>query len=416
MRSLAAITTILHQYYISGTGGTLTAIRGWRIAIYSQDSLGLGHLRRNIRIAKRLLGQAPESSVLLLADSPVAPFFRLPAGVDHVKLPSIQKVSAGVWKPVQLRTSIDDVQRVRTGLLRSVLIDYRPDLLLVDHMPGGARGELIPALDAFKKVCPDSHVVLGLRDILDDRNVIREVWKRERSYEILRSYYDQVLVYGCREVFDTVEAYNISGSVRDTHYCGYVADSGSADGGAEAGHDAWDAEGKFVFVCLGGGADGQLLVRTYVQAIRLLGRATDFMTLIAVGVNASPDVLQEAKTNVEDLPIRAVAYVEDSVPYMAAADLVVSMCGYNTVAEILKLRKKALVVPRPGPSAEQRLRATLFAGRGLIDMIDPEHLSPETMAQRLLADLERSDYPVDDHAVRFSGAEQAADRLLELAV
>ena len=68
-----------------------------RIAIYSQDGLGLGHLRRNIQICKEFLKQTPEGKgqVLLIADSPVAPFFQLPEGVDHIKLPSIRKLGAG---------------------------------------------------------------------------------------------------------------------------------------------------------------------------------------------------------------------------------------------------------------------------------------------------------------------------------
>ena len=59
-----------------------------RIAVYSQDGFGLGHLRRTTLIGQSLLEQAPDSAVLLLADSPVAPFFQLPgrivAGSDQV--------------------------------------------------------------------------------------------------------------------------------------------------------------------------------------------------------------------------------------------------------------------------------------------------------------------------------------------
>src|ERR687886_797829 len=73
-----------------------------RIAIYSQDGFGLGHLRRSTHIGRCLLEAAPESAVLLFADSPVAPFFELPDGMDCVKLPSILKVDAGRWRPTSL--------------------------------------------------------------------------------------------------------------------------------------------------------------------------------------------------------------------------------------------------------------------------------------------------------------------------
>jgi len=81
---------------------------------------------------------------------------------------------------------------------------------------------------------------------------------------------------------------------------------------------------------------------------------------------------------------------------------------------VLYLKKKALVVPRSGPSAEQRTRAGLFAQRRLIDVLDPAELSPEKLAQRLVEDLGRKDYPVDGEALPMDGARQASDRLLEL--
>src|SRR5919198_3517667 len=87
-----------------------------RIAIYSQDGFGLGHLRRSTHIGRCLLEAAPESAVLLFADSPVAPFFALPEGMDCVKLPSILKVDAGEWRPTSLPVSTADLQRLRSGL------------------------------------------------------------------------------------------------------------------------------------------------------------------------------------------------------------------------------------------------------------------------------------------------------------
>src|SRR5262245_11246346 len=122
-----------------------------RLAVYSQDSMGLGHLRRTTLIAGAFLGAATDSNVLLFADSPVAPFFELPDGMDVVKLPSIRKVTAGCWEATRLRVDDRELIRFRADLLRSGLMNFHPDVLLVDHMPGGAQRELIPALQALKR-------------------------------------------------------------------------------------------------------------------------------------------------------------------------------------------------------------------------------------------------------------------------
>src|SRR5436309_4591170 len=195
---------------------------GCRVAIYSQDSLGLGHLRRNFLIGASLLEATEDSQVLMFADSPVAPFFPVPERMDHIKLPSIRKVSAGCWESTRLRIDERELIRLRANLLRDAVLDFRPDLLLVDHMPGGAQGELVPALKSLKQAHPDCFVVLGLRDILDARDVIKRVWESEGTYEVIGRYYDRLLIYGSQGIFDTCCTYDLPVPPRGGHYCGYV--------------------------------------------------------------------------------------------------------------------------------------------------------------------------------------------------
>src|ERR687885_809359 len=263
-----------------------------RIALYSQDSLTLGHLRRTTHIGRRLLEVAPDSAVLLFADSPVAPFFELPDGMDCVKLPSILKVDAGQWRPTSLPIPTADLLRLRSELLYRTLVEYQPDLVLVDHMPGGVQGELRPALSALRQEQPACRIVLGLRDVLDAPHVTRRVWQDEGAYEALRQYYDAVLIYGNRELFDTAATYAIPAPPGGIHYCGYVVHGGplqpseSVRAGllrprrdptsapAERGPNARGE--RLFFVSAGGGGDGQHLMQTYVRALRHLGSRVDF--------------------------------------------------------------------------------------------------------------------------------------------
>jgi predicted glycosyltransferase len=389
----------------------MSSVNAPRIAIYSQDGYGLGHLRRNSVIGQHLLEEMPRSKILLFADSPVAPFFQLPEGMDHIKLPSIKKVRAGKWQPTHLRIRLRDLQRMRAELLCNALQSYRPDLLLVDHMPHGSQGELIPALIKVKQAFPKCSLVLGLRDILDAREVIMRVWQTEGAYDALRKYYDCILIYGSREIFDTAGTYQIAQPLNGIHYCGYVAKQVplrlTSQGFRTAGQ-------KFVYVSAGGGADGAFLMRNYLRAIRLLGPRANFITLMALGANSPQHLTEKLIAKAQALPVEVVSYVGDSLSVIAAADLVVCMGGYNTLSEVLHLRKKALVVPRSGPSAEQRMRCALFAQRGLIDVLDPEDLTPQNLAKRLLIDLARDDYPANDKGLETTGGKRAAACLMEL--
>src|SRR5207245_439160 len=89
------------------------------IAMYSPESVGLGHLRRNTLIGRQLMEEAGDANVLLFANSPVAPFFKLPDRMDHVKLPSVRKISAGNCEPSRRRPGKRGGRRGSASLLRS---------------------------------------------------------------------------------------------------------------------------------------------------------------------------------------------------------------------------------------------------------------------------------------------------------
>jgi predicted glycosyltransferase len=86
--------------------------------------------------------------------------------------------------------------------------------------------------------------------------------------------------------------------------------------------------------------------------------------------------------------VKFIEFSPQLLEYMAAADLVVSMGGYNTLVEILTLEKRALVIPRVHLDWEQLIRASLFERLGLIRMLHPDQLSPETLAAALLGALD----------------------------
>src|ERR671937_882218 len=55
------------------TGG-----RPWRIALYSPGMVGIGHMRRNLRIAQALAGSPLEAVILMIAEAREANVLALP--------------------------------------------------------------------------------------------------------------------------------------------------------------------------------------------------------------------------------------------------------------------------------------------------------------------------------------------------
>jgi predicted glycosyltransferase len=362
-----------------------------------------------------LLEQRDVSSILLFADSPVAPTFQVPTGMDYVKLPSIVKRRPGAWEPASLRLETPHVLKMRTELLRHTITAFQPDLLVVDHMPGGAQGELLPTLEALQRDVPGCHVALGLRDILDCPETVKRIWWDDKAYHAIHRYYETILVYGDRDLFDTASTYLLPCPSGGIHFCGYVANDADPRPAAHMRQRYALPPAPLVLVTAGGGNDGYNLMHTYLGAVRHLGSSVPFFTLMTLGPNSPHDLRQSLRDQADGLPVRIVARLDDSFSAMAASDVVVSMAGYNTMAESLRLRKRTIVVPRSGPSEEQRIRARLFSQRGLIDTIPPESLSPECLADHLLRAWEnRSSWP-HQHVPCLDGVQNAVSHLLEVA-
>ena len=77
--------------------------------------------------------------------------------------------------------------------------------------------------------------------------------------------------------------------------------------------------------------------------------------------------------------IRRITFTADFLSYLAAADLSVSMGGYNTTMNILATGVPALVWPFP-QNREQRLRAGRLAREGILTVIEEEDLRPDRLA------------------------------------
>jgi predicted glycosyltransferase len=76
-------------------------------------------------------------------------------------------------------------------------------------------------------------------------------------------------------------------------------------------------------------------------------------------------------------------FTDDLMSYVAAADVVVAMGGYNTFCEILSAQKPSIIVPRVKPSQEQLIRAEKMSQMGLLKAIHPEELTPQFLMQSL---------------------------------
>lgn len=358
-----------------------------RVMIYSQDGMGLGHLRRTSSIANHLLRLRDDVRVLAVCDTPVDQRFGPSARYDRLKLPTIVKRAPGQWDAVALDDDVDMVLRLRSELLRTALLSYLPDLVLVDHMPHGAMGELVAGLEALRAAKPAVRIVLGLRDIIDTPEVVRTRWAVEGAYDAIDRLYDRVLVYGSRDTYPLDDLYGFSPAVRArTVYCGYVVEPPSTADRVSARRALLPdlaPERPLVAVLGGSGHDAAPIMACASACAAWPAPGDDWATVIVCGPNMPVSARHELLAQLRPGSGWVLPSVDDTALVLAAADAAVAMAGYNTTMEIVASGTPAVLIPRPGPSLEQRTRARIFAERGWVRMVDPDDLSPATLGRAL---------------------------------
>lgn len=351
---------------------------GSRVAVYSHDSFGLGHLQRCLNISRLLGERFPGSSTLLMTGSPAAHRYALPEGVDYLKLPAVQKVAAEGYSARSLGLPQDDMVRLRAGLILRTIQEYRPHVLLVDHSPHGMGGELKPTLEWLQKHAPGTVKVMGLRDVVDDPETVVSLWEREGAYDTFRRLYDHLLVYGSEEVFDFKGAYQLPPDVAaKTHYCNYVRDQV----GVVEPLELERTEGMPLVVVTVGGGDGEsgAVLGTYLEMLTRYRNEIPFESVLLPGPFAKPEMVSMLQEASRSLPFDVCEFVPSSSPYMAASDLVIATCGYNTMTQALCHGKRAIIIPRVLYRKEQLLRAQRMEALGLVRCLPPDRATPSTL-------------------------------------
>ena len=193
-----------------------------RIALYSPGMVGLGHMRRNVRIAQALAASHLEAVILMIAEAREANVLDLPPGADCLTLPALRKDFTGTFRPRYLDIELRDLVRLRSQAIATALEAFRPEVLIVDHVPRGTLNELDDTL-AGLRTRGGCRCVLGLRDVIEHPAGVREEWAVAGNEAAIRDYYDAIWIYGEPAVYDPVREYGFSSALAaKIVYTGYL--------------------------------------------------------------------------------------------------------------------------------------------------------------------------------------------------
>jgi len=364
-----------------------------RIVLYSHDTMGLGHMRRNLLIAQTLAAPPLRAIVLLITGAQQINSFTLPSGVDCFTLPALFKNAEGQYSPRHLDISLRELIALRGKMIRAALEAFKPDVFVADNVARGAVRELDPALEYLRG---RTRCVLGLRDVLDDPETVHRQWRRDDNENAIRDFYDAVWVYGDPVAYDLVHEYRLSEDVAEkVRYTGYLDQRfriEPSNGGDNTALKNLGLPANKLALCLcGGGQDGVQIAVAFAEA----DLPPDLAGLIVTGP-FMPKTIQQYLHNLalRRPRLRVIEFFHEPTRLINLADRVVSMGGYNTTCEVLSFAKRALIVPRTKPRREQLIRAERLSKLGLLDFLHPDELTPEALSEWLRQDLIRP--PIHD--------------------
>ena len=342
-----------------------------RVFFYVQHLLGIGHIARASRIARALVDDGFDVT-LVTGGTPVPGF---PGeGIRHIELPPIA-VSDGSFSGLMDATGqpVDDAFKDnRTSMLLGAYQGAKPDIVIIEAFPFGRRQvrfELMPLLSAIEHSLERPLVMTSLRDILQER---AKPGRDEETITLVKKHFDAVLVHGDPNFVRLEETFPLAGQISQRIvYTGLVAPSKP-----KPPQERFDA-----VVSAGGGAVGATLILAALEAAPMIEDTKSWCFI--TGPNMPQADFEAISARAGD-GISVFRFRKDFASLLSGAKLSISQAGYNTVCDILQAKCRSLLIPfAAGGETEQGERASRLARLGLAHVLEESEISPQSMADAI---------------------------------
>lgn len=350
-----------------------------KIFFYCQHVLGVGHLFRALEMCKAL-----EDHEVVLITGGQRIKMNHPKHVRAFRLPELQMDTGfeGLLSPDQ-KLPVDQIKKKRQQDLFALFEKEKPDIFLVELYPFGRKAfrfELDPVLEAVaeKRLSPCT-VICSVRDILVEKE---DQQKHEsRAVKTLNQFFDAVLVHSDPELIRLEETFFRFHDIQiPIIYTGFIAQQPAAGGCIRMRTQlGLDEKQSLIVASAGGGSVGNFLLESVVKAFHRLSDGSANYLRVYTGPYIAQNDFESLKHQASQR-IFVGKFSTDFISYLAAADLSISMAGYNTSMNILATRVPALVWPF-SQNQEQTMRAARLAGIDALKVLSNRDLSPERLGR-----------------------------------
>lgn len=321
----------------------------YRVLFYVFDGgSGIGHLRRLARIAAAMQDRF---SCLIVTGHDVGPGWMVPRGCEYVRLPAwdnlIPAKSAYWGRQPFLDVPLGEAVDLRRAILNGIVEGFKPDVLMVDHLPLGAHEELAPFIHGgiYRKY-------LVTRGVQNETEDLQRLVLGGAAVASLRENYTRIFSAIDQRIFDFAARYGLPEAIADKiSSVGYVAPPISDAPRMRTRAARGVADGTlWVVASAGGGQWGEDLMQA---CLRLAELDTSIQFDIVLGPRSRLALSPDNAMSPDSGRVRLHASCANLAELHGAADLVITTGGYNSLLETLRGQARILCVPyRKDPTDE----------------------------------------------------------------
>lgn len=375
------------------------------IIFYCQYVWGMGHLVRSLEFARALAGH---DVTLVAGGQEVA--LNLPDHVDLVRLPTLYMDELFTTLiPGDPGRTVAQIKQERKEILDALFEQKQPDVFIVELYPFGRSifgFELEPLLEDIRNGKFGAvTTVCSLRDILVEKKdptayEQRVLEKLNRDFDALLIHSDENMLR-LNETFTRVDDINIP-----VAYTGFITQQADPADGRLLRQDLGIAsEQKLIVASAGGGRSGYKLLASVLDACDILRDSLVFRLEVFSGPFMEDEAFEKLAARCAS-DIRIQRYTRRFLDYLHAADLSVSLAGYNTCMNLLATRVPALVYPY-ARQREQPLRVDKIKNLIPMKILNEDDLRPGLLSRHMLRMLQTKS-SLKSPSIDLNGAANAA--------
>ncbi|MEM8777412.1 MAG: glycosyltransferase, partial [Cyanobacteria bacterium P01_G01_bin.49] len=306
--------------------------------------------------------------------------------------------------------NLEEIQEQRKQKLLNIFEQFNPDCLMTEGYPFNKHQfefESIPLLERIKEQGGKTKVVCSLRDIVMAKHYQNRAEVTEKICQLMNQYFDLLLVHSDPKFHNLEESFAKVKEIKiPIRYTGYVAQS-PPEYTEITEEDATNLKLKkpMILISVGGGQLGHNLLEAIIETSPIIEKLIPHHLHVFTGPFIPNDKflqLRKASANLFNLTLRQ--YTPNLLSYMKKADISISLCGYNTTMNILKIGVNSMIIPS-NKDWEQKIRAEKLEKLGLTELISSHDLTPHNFAQKIVANLHKK---TNVNSIDLKGAEKTS--------